>query len=89
MTDVDSSPGDPVFYLHHAYLDRLYWQWQQLKPSTNLYAIGGNTTIHEPAAGWETLTADYEMSAYGLAEDRRVGDLLNIQGGYLCYAYEY
>ncbi|KAF8853630.1 hypothetical protein BDZ45DRAFT_729363 [Acephala macrosclerotiorum] len=26
MTDVDSSPGDSVFYQHHNYLDRLYWQ---------------------------------------------------------------
>ena len=47
MTDVDASPGDPVFYLHHNYLDRLYWQWQQLNPNIRLDLIAGNTTIHE------------------------------------------
>lgn len=24
------SPGDPVFYLHHSQVDRLYWVWQNL-----------------------------------------------------------
>ncbi len=24
-----SSPGDPVFYLHHAWLDKIFWDWQK------------------------------------------------------------
>jgi tyrosinase len=28
--DVYLSPGEPVFYLHHAQLDRAYWIWQNL-----------------------------------------------------------
>ncbi|KAJ7250586.1 hypothetical protein C8J57DRAFT_1078631, partial [Mycena rebaudengoi] len=30
MLDSYSSPGDPLFYLHHANLNRIWWMWQQL-----------------------------------------------------------
>ncbi|KAL4880306.1 hypothetical protein BJY04DRAFT_219301 [Aspergillus karnatakaensis] len=41
MFDTVSSNGDPIFYLHHAYLDRLWWQWQQADQARRLYDIGG------------------------------------------------
>jgi tyrosinase len=89
MTDVDSSPGDPVFYLHHNYLDRLYWQWQQINATERLYLIAGNTTVTKPATGWALLDLKYEMDMFGVVENIRLGDVMNIQGGYLCYAFEY
>jgi tyrosinase len=30
MVDVALSPGDPLFYLHHGWLDSLWWKWQTL-----------------------------------------------------------
>ncbi|KAI9055630.1 hypothetical protein LZ554_000574 [Drepanopeziza brunnea f. sp. 'monogermtubi'] len=89
MTDVDCSPGDPVFYLHHNYLDRLYWQWEQLSPKDRMYNISGYTTVTEPEGGWEEMTLDYEMSMFGVGESVRIEEVMNIQGGYLCYAFEY
>jgi tyrosinase len=89
MTDVDSSPGDPVFYLHHNYLDRLYWQWQQINPTARLNLISGYTTINEPVTGWRNLTLDSTLNMYGIVENATVGDVTNIQGGYLCYEFEY
>ncbi|KAI1076040.1 Di-copper centre-containing protein [Whalleya microplaca] len=35
------SPGDPVFYLHHGYLDKLFWDWQSLDLPARLTGIGG------------------------------------------------
>jgi len=89
MTDVDSSPGDPIFYLHHNYIDRLYWQWQQLDPTNRLHLVSGNSTINEPVGGWEDMTLDYEMNMWGIVDNVTIGDVTNIQGGYLCYEFEY
>jgi tyrosinase len=89
MADVDSSPGDPVFYLHHNYLDRLYWQWQQINATERLHLIKGNTTVTESPTGWAPLTLDYEMEMYGTTDNVAIGDVTNIQGGFLCYSFEY
>ena len=41
MINVASSPGDPIFFLHHTYLDRVWWQWQQGDLSSRLADISG------------------------------------------------
>ena len=35
------SPGDPIFYFHHAMLDRVWWIWQMQDPDTRLNAQVG------------------------------------------------
>ncbi|KAI1126177.1 Di-copper centre-containing protein [Nemania abortiva] len=44
MMNLLLSPGDPVFYLHHGYLDRVWWEWQSRDLSTRLVEIAGNNT---------------------------------------------
>jgi tyrosinase len=39
MGDVYASPGDPLFYLHHANMDRLWWQWQQACKISRLFYL--------------------------------------------------
>src|SRR5690606_40862261 len=34
---------DPLFYLHHAFIDRIWWQWQSANLSTRLTDIAGYT----------------------------------------------
>ncbi|KAI9150022.1 Tyrosinase ustQ [Paramyrothecium foliicola] len=41
MNDVYASPGDPVFYLHHAWLDVMWWKWQTLNLPARLTDMGG------------------------------------------------
>ncbi|KAM7219489.1 hypothetical protein V8F06_005044 [Rhypophila decipiens] len=47
MTNPVSSPGDPIFYLHHTWLDRIWAKWQAQNPELRLKEIGGN---NKPAA---------------------------------------
>lgn len=89
MTDVDSSPGDPLFYLHHTYLDRLWWQWEQIDAAGRMFAMGGNTTVTESPGGFVEMTIDYEMNMFDIVPNVTIADVVNIQGGYLCYDYEY
>ncbi|KKK13556.1 hypothetical protein ARAM_001726 [Aspergillus rambellii] len=41
MYDPIASNGDPIFYLHHAYMDRLWWKWQQMDLPRRLHDMGG------------------------------------------------
>ena len=45
MLNPISSPGDPLFYMHHTWLDKIWWDWQELDPETRLTAIGGNNEM--------------------------------------------
>ncbi|KAG6357602.1 hypothetical protein INS49_013479 [Diaporthe citri] len=40
MANSAASIGDPPFFLHHAYVDRLWWEWQQADPDTRTNPIG-------------------------------------------------
>jgi tyrosinase len=57
MSNPISSPGDPVFYLHHTWLDKVWWDWQALNPSSRLYDMSGvntqraNTTLNDVPGG--------------------------------------
>jgi tyrosinase len=37
--DANTSPGDPLFYMHHTSLDRLWWIWQMQDAQNRLYAL--------------------------------------------------
>jgi tyrosinase len=45
MNDPMSSPGDPMFYLHHTWLDKLWWNWQSLDLKRRLTDMSGNNVI--------------------------------------------
>jgi tyrosinase len=47
MLNPISSPGDPLFYLHHAFIDKIWWDWQTADIGSRLYAIGG-PTVKDP-----------------------------------------
>ena len=43
--DLFSSPNDPVFFLHHANLDRIWAIYQSLDPENRMYAQAGTRTF--------------------------------------------
>ncbi|KAI1335914.1 amino acid transporter [Xylariaceae sp. FL0016] len=60
MSDATLSPGDPVFYLHHSYLDKLFWEWQKLDIENRLTDMGGPNI----PAGLQPGRGDYPGTEY-------------------------
>jgi tyrosinase len=45
MGSVPTAPADPIFWMHHANLDRLWWQWQN-----RAQGAGKNPSLSRAAA---------------------------------------
>ena len=55
MGDV-ASPGDPVFYLHHAWIDLLWSQWQLAHHGAPFMASGAGVGLNDPMMEWPDRT---------------------------------
>ena len=42
-----------------------------------------------PTGGYEEVTLDYVLSSWGVLPDVTVYDVMDTEGGYLCYEYDY
>lgn len=51
MLNPISSPGDPIFYLHHTYLDKVWWGWQALNFPASVSEITGRN-VQDPCGGF-------------------------------------
>ncbi|KAH6682247.1 monooxygenase [Plectosphaerella plurivora] len=84
-----SSPNDPIFFLHHGQIDRLWTLWQAANPANRTMEYSGIRTqdqfdgVTPPAATLEDI-----MPMFGLADDVAVKEYMNTQAGPLCYRYE-
>lgn len=61
----DVSPNDPVFYLHHANVDRVWAQWEELHPG--VYEDGGGHSTHHMAMYPFGEYSNERMDAHGLS----------------------
>jgi tyrosinase len=86
--DIFSSPVDPVFFLHHAMLDRVYWMWQALHLD-QANTVAGTLTLNNKPASRDTTLEDLIRTNWLGVEDTRIGDLTDTLGGAaLCYIYQ-
>lgn len=74
---------DPLFYLHHANLDRIWWNWQQMLPS-RLSDISGRSTTTAP---FQNVTLDFGLEMGNLSTIVPIRDVMNIHQQPSCYAY--
>ncbi|KNG83998.1 hypothetical protein ANOM_007775 [Aspergillus nomiae NRRL 13137] len=44
MSHPIDSINEPLFFMHHAYLDKLWWEWQLADYPRRLFDMGGNNT---------------------------------------------
>lgn len=74
---------DPVFFLHHTQLDRLWWKWQQVDAQARLDDYSGKAayTANSDAGLRDPLPLG------DLAPDVRVEDVMDTESGFVCYRY--
>lgn len=84
---------DPVFFLLHGQVDRLWAAWQA-HDRANAHAIGGGLTQdlagldQFPAGKGVPVTADTIIDLSKLGPNTPISELFDTTGGYLCYTYD-
>ncbi|KAH6901637.1 monooxygenase [Coprinopsis sp. MPI-PUGE-AT-0042] len=84
MINPASSPGDPIFYLHHGNLDRIWWKWQSADLTNRLNAVSGPTTQGQ---GGKNLTLDFMLPYTTLSSSIAVRDIMDIESEPSCFQY--
>ncbi|KAI1794064.1 Di-copper centre-containing protein [Ganoderma leucocontextum] len=90
------SANEPIFQMHHAMVDKVWYDWQNAN-STNFWAFQGgsvqNLTSLQALADYPNGMAPYvylnsTLPADGLFDEVTIYDAMNTTGGFLCYVYE-
>ncbi|KAF2270939.1 Di-copper centre-containing protein [Lojkania enalia] len=87
--DLFVSPGDPLFYLHHANIDRTWWIWQSLDKNTRTGAqgiAGTGTFLNQPPSPDTTLETPIDLG-YAAGPVQTMADLMDTTAGPFCYIY--
>ncbi|KAJ2001139.1 hypothetical protein GGI02_000879 [Coemansia sp. RSA 2322] len=76
--DTMHSPSDPVFFLHHVNIDRLYAQWQAVKPDSRTYMYDGTGVNNAPVA----------ITDFIRGTSTPVSAVMRLGYGDMCYTYD-
>jgi tyrosinase len=92
MENLFSSTGDPLFWIHHGGIDRLWYTWQK-KNASNFHDVVASTEAYGKVAGSKKLTSLNSEISMGVQWPsilfKAVIDPLNRDGtGILCYEYD-
>ncbi|KAF5704915.1 monophenol monooxygenase [Fusarium mundagurra] len=97
MGDMYSSPGDPIFWLHHTNVDRLWDNWQRQDWPVRKSDISGPDTQYAYPYNffgekeYKNITLAYVMDFRNLLPDRRyvtVEEAMDTRAQRLCYTYD-
>ncbi|KAL6853090.1 hypothetical protein ACO1O0_007643 [Amphichorda felina] len=89
MGDLYASPTDPVFFLHHANLDRVWWSWQKRDLPNRLKDISGPIYLMDYTnSQGGNVTLEFEMTMGVNAKNITVGDTMDIMGDTFCFTYD-
>ena len=73
-----TSPNDPLFFLNHCNVDRLWAQWQSNNPNTNYLPAGRSTSDVDPLFRHRAGDPLYSI----LTQEPPVSAMLNVSGFY-------
>lgn len=79
-----SSPGDPLFYLHHAWLDKVWWRWQEGDLVERTKDITGRRHMSDDEVEGEMVGLEDRLRMMGVVPDRRgscVSSMLMLRRG--------
>jgi len=78
-----TGPYDPIFFLHHGQLDRIWWLWQQENPEERLTEFVGRAHSYSNA----TASLNDLLDLNGFVPNVLVSTVMDTVGGTLCYQY--
>ncbi|PBK66344.1 Di-copper centre-containing protein [Armillaria solidipes] len=89
------APNDPLFFLHHTTVDKVWYDWQNNNPANKNIFKGGsvqhveNRTMYleNPNGGGPPLTLQSVVTGEGMFDEWVIGDYLSTTDGALCYVY--
>jgi tyrosinase len=68
MSSIPTAPADPIFWMHHANIDRLWWEWQQSAAGAGKNpGLTGADAVMDPWAYTEADTRDITALGYNYA----------------------
>ncbi|KAH9011802.1 Di-copper centre-containing protein [Lactarius pseudohatsudake] len=90
------SPNDPLFWLHHAMIDKIWYDWQHRNQTNAESFFGGSVEALQslesyneyPTGAPPFLNLSSVMPADGLFPEVAIGDVMDTASGILCYVYE-
>lgn len=90
------SPNDPLFWMHHAMLDRIWYEWQLSNPQNGNSFSGGSVQCLDSLQQYQQFPTGCTPDLYlnstlptdGLFPQLTIGDVMNTTGGVLCYVYQ-
>ncbi|KAJ3516676.1 hypothetical protein NMY22_g14151 [Coprinellus aureogranulatus] len=85
MLNVYSAGADPLFYLHHANLDRVWWKWQEEDRDSRLYDISGPTVQN----GTDQIQLSFELDFPALGPNVTVLEVMDASAFPGCFTYDY
>ncbi|PPQ91363.1 hypothetical protein CVT25_004130 [Psilocybe cyanescens] len=84
MASFYTSSNDPIFFLHHAGLDRLWWKWQQEDLENRLYQVGGRVNISPP---YGEVMLEYRLPFDIISSSIRIRNTMDPRLEPYCYTY--
>ncbi|KAF9647450.1 Di-copper centre-containing protein [Thelephora ganbajun] len=94
-TGMKWAPNDPMFYLHHTMVDKIWYDWQHRNSSNKNTFGGGSISVQVdpsqaskyPTGAPPLLNLSSVIPSDGLWESVTIGDVMDTMSGKLCYIY--
>jgi hypothetical protein len=75
-----ASPGDPVFYMHHCWIDLLWVLWQLAHPTAPFVSSGGGLGLNDPLMEWPDRTPADVLDHHALSYSYDIEPILQVGG---------